>query len=90
MYLSENEKEELLPLLLLKKKCIWNMLRFIFHVCIIIITSYAKQLLQAKKKNKDHPGGLALANYVTGDSVVLDKGLQVQSASSPFPCILLV
>lgn len=45
---------------------------------MIIIASYAKQILQGKKKTRDRSGGPALNNYVTGDSFVLDKGLQVQ------------
>lgn len=78
---SDSEKEGLLPLLSLKKKCTQNTLKHAiihFHLSMIIITSHTEQILQGKKKTKAHSGGLAANNYVTGQSVVLDMILQDQ------------
>lgn len=74
--ISDSEKEELLPLLSLKDKRTWNTLWFVFHVYMPLITSYATEVSQGKKRTRDHSGGLALGNFVTGDSVA--SGLQVR------------
>lgn len=55
-----------------------HMLRFVFRVYMILITSYAREVLQGRKTARDHSGGLALGNFFTGDWVALDQGLQVR------------